>query len=254
MYKNLMVTAIIPARNEEVAISQVVRDLRDLLDDNGHPIIDTIVVCDNGSTDLTAEHAHAAGAKVIYEPVPGYGRACLAASKTLTDVDIILYVDGDRSLYVHQCTRLLEGIATGDDLAMGARTQGNIEHGALTAPQIFGNRLAVFLIEKIWQVSFSDLGPFRAIRYSSYRKINMQDMAYGWTIEMQVKAVQAGMQCNEYPVDSRCRLGVSKISGTFRGVMGAGIGILGMVLRLWWRERSKKTSPLPLADIDVDTR
>ena len=108
-----------------------------------------------------------------------------------------------------------------------------------------------FLIRKIWGVSFSDLGPFRAIRYSSYQKIHMRDLAYGWTIEMQVKAVQAGMQCNEYAIDSRCRLGVSKISGTVRGVIGAGVGILGMVFRLWWRERSRKNAAGPRPEINV---
>jgi glycosyltransferase involved in cell wall biosynthesis len=251
MYKNLKVGVIIPARNEELAISQVVSDLRDLLDDDGNRIIDTIVVCDNGSTDCTAEYARAAGALVAYEPTPGYGRACLTAASALPPVDVILYVDGDRSLFASQCIRLLDGIVNGDDLALGARTKGFIEPGALTTPQIFGNQLAVFLIRKIWRVGFSDLGPFRAIRYSSYQKIRMQDQAYGWTIEMQVKAVQAGMQCNEYPVDSRCRLGVSKISGTVRGVIGAGVGILGMVFRLWWRERSSKTTATPLPEIKI---
>lgn len=238
MYKGLKIGAIIPARNEELAISQVVTDLRDLIHDDGESVIDHIVVCDNGSNDMTAELAAMAGATVAYEAIPGYGRACLTAANALAEVDVILYVDGDRSLFASQCTRLLDGIANGDDLALGARTQGIIEPGALTTPQLFGNALAVFLIKHIWGPQFSDLGPFRAIRYSSYQKLAMQDQAYGWTIEMQIKAVQAGMQCNEYPVDSRCRLGVSKISGTVRGVMGAGIGILGMVWRLWWRQRS----------------
>ena len=242
MYKGHKVGVIVPARNEQLAISQVISDLRDLLNDDGQCCIDHIVVCDNGSNDKTAELAISAGATVVYESIPGYGRACLKAAEFLPAVDVILYVDGDRSLYASQCTRLLEGIINGDDLALGARTKGMIEPGALTTPQLFGNALAVFLIKQIWGLQFSDLGPFRAIRYSSYQKLAMQDQAYGWTIEMQIKAVQAGMQCNEYPVDSCCRLGVSKISGTLRGVMGAGIGILGMIWRLWWRERSK-TAP-----------
>jgi glycosyltransferase involved in cell wall biosynthesis len=248
MYKNLKVGVIIPARNEELAISQVVIDLRDLLDRDGHPIIDAIVVCDNGSTDKTANYATNAGAIVVYEPIPGYGRACLSAAKKLPSVDVILYVDGDRSLFASQCTRLLDGIAAGDDLALGARTKGTVEPGALTPPQIIGNRFAVFLVKWIWGYDFSDLGPFRAIRYSSYEKLAMEDLAYGWTIEMQVKAVQSGMVCNEYPVDSRCRLGVSKISGTVRGVIGAAFGILGMVLNLWWRERSKTSQHQALID------
>lgn len=253
MYKGLKIGVIIPARNEELAISQVVTDLRDLIHDDGENVIDHIVVSDNGSNDMTAELAAVAGATVAYEAIPGYGRACLTAANALAEVDVILYVDGDRSLFAAQCTRLLEGIANGDDLALGARTKGIIEPGALTTPQLFGNALAVFLIKHIWGPQFSDLGPFRAIRYSSYQKLAMQDQAYGWTIEMQIKAVQAGMQCNEYPVDSRCRLGVSKISGTFRGVIGAGVGILGMVLRLWWRERSVKPVVKPLADVDAIT-
>lgn len=251
MYKGLKIGVIIPARNEALAISQVVSDLRDLVHDDGKNVIDHIVVCDNGSNDMTAELAAVAGATVACEAIPGYGRACLTAANALAEVDVILYVDGDRSVFVAQCTRLLEGIANGDDLALGARTKGTIEPGALTTPQLFGNALAVFLIKYIWGPRFSDLGPFRAIRYSSYQKLAMQDQAYGWTIEMQIKAVQAGMQCNEYPVDSRCRLGVSKISGTFRGVIGAGIGILGMVWRLWWRQRSNMAQCETVLDLKI---
>jgi glycosyltransferase involved in cell wall biosynthesis len=251
MYKHLKVGVIIPARNEELAISQVVTDLRDLRDEKNLAVIDHIVVCDNGSTDSTADQARAAGATVVYEAIPGYGRACLRAAEALKDIDVILYVDGDRSLFASQSLRLLEGIASGDDLALGARTKGHIEPGALTTPQIFGNRFAVFLIKHLWGVHFSDLGPFRAIRYSSYKKLVMEDKAFGWTIEMQVKAVQAGMVCHEYAVDSRCRLGVSKISGTFSGVIGAGKGILGMVFNLWWRERVNAKRSAKLIKLDI---
>jgi len=237
MYLGLYITAIIPARDEEHAISEVVRGLGGTVDADGLSVFDRIVVCDNGSTDRTADIAAAAGATVVHEPRAGYGRACLRAVEDAGACDVLVFVDGDRSLYPAQALRLLDAISKGDDLAIGSRTQGNIESGALTLPQIFGNRLAVVLIALVWGYRYSDLGPFRAIRMEAYRTLRMQDPTYGWTVEMQVKALRCGLRVSECPVDSRVRLGYSKISGTLRGVVGAGVGILGMIFRQWMRDR-----------------
>jgi glycosyltransferase involved in cell wall biosynthesis len=242
MFQGLRVGVIIPARDEAPAITQVVAGLIALHDVAGLSVIDTIVVCDNGSTDGTSALASRAGAQVVSEPLPGYGRACLRAMDVLQQqsppVDVLLFVDGDRSVLPEQCLRLLTAIAQGADLALGARNLGRAEPGALTPPQIFGNAFAVFLVRLIWRARFSDLGPFRAIRMDAYRRLNMLDLSFGWTIEMQIKALQHGLRWIEVPVDTRVRLGKSKISGTVKGVIGAGIGILGMVVRLWWRERN----------------
>lgn len=240
MYRGLAITAIIPARDEAQAISEVVRGLGGVLNEVGAPVFDRIVVCDNGSKDDTADIAAASGAIVVGEPQAGYGRACLRAIKEAGDCDVLVFVDGDRSLYPQQAVRLLDAISSGDDMTIGSRTQGCIESGALTLPQLFGNRLAVVLIALLWGYRYSDLGPFRAIRMDAYRALGMQDPTYGWTVEMQVKALRHGFRVSERPVDSRVRLGASKISGTLRGVVGAGIGILGMIFRQWLRDRRER--------------
>ncbi len=237
MYQGLSITVIVPARDEAQAISEVVRGLGDILNDDASVVVDRIVVCDNGSIDGTGALAAEAGAIVVHEPQAGYGRACLRAIEHASDCDVLLFVDGDRSLYPQQMLRILDAIVDGDDMTIGSRTQGRIEPNGLTLPQRFGNRLAVFLIAIIWGYRYSDLGPFRAIRMDAYRALCMQDETYGWTVEMQVKALQHGFRVGERAVDTRARLGHSKISGTVRGVIGAGIGILGMIWRLWNRER-----------------
>lgn len=235
MYRGLRIGVVIPARDEALAIGGVVRGLLALWAD-GVPAIDALVVCDNGSSDGTGALAIAAGADVVTQGLPGYGRACLTALTALSEVDVVVFVDGDRSIVPEQLLRLLDAMA-GADLVIGARTLGRIEAGALTPPQRFGNALAVWLIRLCWGVRFADLGPFRAIRSSALASLQMRDETYGWTVEMQVKAMQRGLRVVEIPVDSRCRLGRSKISGTLRGVIGAGIGIISMIVRLKWRER-----------------
>jgi glycosyltransferase involved in cell wall biosynthesis len=247
MYHGLTIVAIIPARDEALAISEVVRGLGDIENSEGYPVFDRIVVCDNGSSDDTAMLAERAGALVTQEPEAGYGRACLRAIEHAGDCDVLVFVDGDRSLYPEQALRLLDGITSGDDMTIGSRTRGNIEPQALTPPQRFGNALAVFLIAAIWGYRYSDLGPFRAIKMDAYRTLQMQDETYGWTVEMQVKALRLGMRVGECPVDSRARLGYSKISGTVRGVFGAGIGILGMIWRLWHRDRREQSTAASIA-------
>lgn len=240
MYRGLTIVAIIPARDEALAISEVVRGLRDVVTAEGDPVFDRVVVCNNGSSDDTAALAERAGAMVTHEPQAGYGRACLRAIEQAGECDVLVFVDGDRSLYPEQAIGLLDGIVGGDDMTIGSRTRGKIEPQALTLPQRFGNALAVRLIAVLWGYRYSDLGPFRAIRTEAYRTLHMRDETYGWTVEMQVKALRLGMRVGERAVDSRVRLGQSKISGTVRGVFGAGVGILGMIWRLWRRDRAER--------------
>lgn len=229
--------AIIPARDEEQSIASVVSGLTQLRDDRGEPLVDLIVVCDNGSRDRTADLARRAGATVVHQPVAGYGLACLTAIDALHEVDCLLFVDGDNAFTAEQARPLLEAVERGADLAIGSRVLGTMAPGALTFPQQVGNRLASFLIRRLWGGEITDLGPFRAISYPAYRRLEMRDRRFGWTVEMQVKAFQRGMNVVELPVDTRRRLGRSKISGTLRGTVGAAVGILSMIARLWWRER-----------------
>ena len=237
VFQGLRIGVVIPARDEALAIAEVLNGLSGLGNADGTRVLDHICVCDNGSSDSTGQIAAELGAIVVRENRPGYGQACLSAIAGLPPVDVLLFVDGDRSVVPEQCLDLLHQIAQGHDLVLGARSLGHAEAGALTPPQLFGNKLAVFLIRWIWRVRFADLGPFRTIRWPAYLALNMCDQTFGWTVEMQIKAVQFGLRCKEVPVDTRVRLGHSKISGTVRGVIGAGFGILGMIWRLWQRER-----------------
>lgn len=213
---------VIPARNEEEAIGQVVQSV--LSQVNG------VIVADNGSTDATAELARLAGAKVVSVPEPGYGRACQAAIKAAGDYDILVFMDGDASDDPSDLQELLKPLIYGEaDLVIGSRILGDCDPGALTPQQRFGNTLACWLMSAIWGYRFTDLGPFRAIRRESYESLNMQAPTFGWTVEMQVRALKLGMRCAEIPVHYRARIGVSKISGTLRGVVLAGYYILGTI-------------------------
>jgi glycosyltransferase involved in cell wall biosynthesis len=247
MYKNLTVGAVIPAHDEEENIGAVVSSLLQLRTVKGSPIIDDLVVCDNASTDRTARLAQRAGARVAHEPIPGYGRACLTALEALQPVDAILFVDGDQAFDTAQSRDLLDAIAAGADLVIGSRALGRMEPGALSVPQIAGNRLASLLIRLLWRVRVSDLGPFRAVRSEALQNLDMCDTAYGWTVEMQVKAIQSRIRMIEIPVDTRRRrFGKSKVGGTVRGVIGAGVGILTMIFRLWIRGPAPiSTAPHP---------
>ncbi len=242
MVKQLHITAIIPALNEESAIGLVVTDLLALQDSNGNAMVDQVIVADNGSVDLTAMHAREAGAKVVSETRRGYGAACLAAINSITETDVVLFVDGDCSIRVSQTSRLLDAIAEGADMAIGSRCLGYIEPGAMSLPQHLGNGLIARIIALLWQAPVTDIGPFRAIRYPTLQKLAMQDRAYGWTVEMQVKALQQGLVVREIPVDCLVRVGRSKVSGTVRGVIGAACGMFGMIMRLWWQGRHAKKS------------
>jgi glycosyltransferase involved in cell wall biosynthesis len=247
MHQLLKVGVVIPARNEALAITEVVSELTKLVNPDGSKVIDHIVVCDNGSTDDTALLAQAQGAIIVKQAQAGYGIACLSAIAVMPEVDVLLFVDGDRSVHAEQSLRLLAGIAEGADLVLGARNLGQIEAGAMTVIQRFGNTFALRLVALIWGFRFHDLGPFRAIRRECYRSLAMQDEAFGWTMEMQIKAVQRGLRIREVAVDTRARLGLSKISGTLSGVIGAGLGILGKVWTLWRRERHAVAKALAIS-------
>lgn len=238
MLGNCHVTAIVPALNEELAIAKVISDLSQSKESiSGRNLIDQIVVCDNGSTDRTAEIAAELGAKVVFEAESGYGSACLAALKVMPEItDIVVFVDADQSVALTELPDLLKPLTAGADLVIGARTTALAETGSLTVPQRFGNWLASLLIRKLWQVPVTDLGPFRAITASSLRKLHMEDRRYGWTVEMQVKAIQNNLSIVEVPVSSLRRVGKSKISGTVRGVIGAGYGILSKIMKLYIRQ------------------
>ncbi len=217
-----VIKIVIPARNEEDAIGKVVASVI--------PHVDAVVVADNGSSDATAKVAIHAGAIVVSVPEPGYGRACLAAIKAAGEHDILVFMDGDASDDPNDLPRLLKPILSGDaDLVIGSRILGDCDPGSLTVQQRFGNTLACWLMHLFWGYRFTDLGPFRAIRRESYERLDMQAPTFGWTVEMQVRALKHGLRCAEVPVHYRARIGVSKISGTLRGVVLAGWYILGTI-------------------------
>lgn len=234
MYKNLRVGVVIPALDEDKNIGVVVGSLLELRSESeGDRLIDDLVVCDNGSTDATAAAAAQAGARVIAEPVRGYGMACLTAIRELREVDVTLFVDGDQSCHVEQSEDLLAAVAAGADLAIGSRVLGKMERGALSIPQLAGNHVASLMIRILWGHRITDLGPFRAIRTKALERIGMRDEAYGWTVEMQVKAIQHELRIAEVPVDTaRRRHGKSKVGGTLKGIIGASVGILSTILKL----------------------
>ena len=237
MFGGFRVGVVVPARDEQDNIGLVVRELLALRNAAGGPLIDDFVVCDNGSKDATGVRGREAGARVVRQDTPGYGIACLSALAALQPVEIVLFTDGDRSFVAAQALRLLQAIAAGADLAIGSRTLGRMAHGALSRPQILGNRLAAWLIWMLWRHEVTDLGPYRAIRTNALQRLGMRDRAYGWTLEMQVKAIQHGLKLAEVPVDTMPRrFGKSKVGGTLKGVVGAGWGILSMLFLLRWRQ------------------
>ncbi len=216
------ISVIIPALNEEKAISKVIADIPDWVDD--------IIVVDNGSTDKTGETASACGAIVVSEPVRGYGKACLRGIAELRDCNIVVFLDGDYSDYPCEMHLIVDPVLNGiADLALGSRTQGKSQKGALTPQQRIGNHLACFLMRLFWNVRYTDLGPFRAIRYDHLNALAMSDEGYGWTIEMQIKAALHNLAILETPVRYRARIGISKISGTLIGSVKAGIKILSLI-------------------------
>lgn len=218
------VSVIIPAFNEELAIGKVLGDIP--------RFVQQVLVVDNGSTDATAAVARQMGATVICEERRGYGQACLSGIARLEGADIVVFLDGDYSDHPDEMPSLIEPIVAGRaDMVIGSRTLGQRERGALLPQARFGNWLSTRLIRLFFAVSFTDLGPFRAIRYDALARLHMRDRDFGWTVEMQVKAARLGLRCCEVPVRYRRRIGNSKITGTLSGTLRAGHKILWTIFR-----------------------
>ena len=220
---------IIPALNEERSIGQVIADIP-------QDLVTEVVVVNNGSTDSTAHVASGCGATVINEERRGYGWACLAGMNYIKNSsympDIIVFLDGDYSDYPQEMKPLISSITEGGyDLVIGSRTLGERQRGALLPQALVGNYVATRLIKLLYRVDFTDLGPFRAIKYDKLLSLDMRDKTFGWTVEMQVKAAKKGLRCTEVPVSYRKRIGTSKVTGTIAGSVMAGVKIIWMIFR-----------------------
>ncbi|MBI3088168.1 MAG: glycosyltransferase family 2 protein [Candidatus Omnitrophica bacterium] len=224
----MKVAVIIPVYNEEQALPHVLREIP-------RTLVHEILVVDNGSTDGTFRAAQAAQVKVLFEPRRGYGRACQSGLRHVSpEADVVVFLDGDHSDYPEDLPALLAPLERHEaDLVIGSRVLGGAQPGSLTPQQRFGNRLACRLIALRFGRRFTDLGPFRAVRRASLPALALRDTAFGWNVEMQLKALKAGLRIVEVPVRYRPRIGRSKISGTMLGTLRAGLSILGMIARHW---------------------
>ena len=207
------ISVIIPAFNEEQAIGEVVRAVP-------FDRIHEIVVVDNGSTDDTARQAALAGARVVFESRPGYGSACLAGAKAAADADVLVFLDGDRS----DDPRQLEIVAAPvldnrADLVIGSRIKGTLEKGAMPLHGRLGNRFVVILLQRLYGVNITDIGSFRAVKSQTLFDLGMEQMTYGWPVEMVVKAARMGLRVQSVPIYYRRRVGKSKVTGTVRGTI-----------------------------------
>ena len=224
----MSVTVIIPALNEEETIADVVQNIP-------REIAGEIIVVDNGSADRTAERAREAGARVIAEQHRGYGRACAAGVGALgPDCQIVVFLDGDGSDCPELMSCLVEPIISGRyDFVIGSRTRGQRETGSLNFQQVFAGRIAGLLIQTLYRVRYTDMCPFRAIRFDALASLGMREETYGWNLEMQMRAARAGLRILEVPVTHRRRAGgKSKVSGTLRGTFLAGTRILATFVRI----------------------
>ena len=235
------IDVVIPALNEEESLPHVLADL---------PAVRHVYVVDNGSTDRTAMVAREQGAIVVSEPKRGYGAACLCGltaihRSTENGEDpplVVVFVDADYSDHPDKLSELVSPILNDDsDFVLGSRLLGKREPGAMPPQSVYGNKLACFLMRLLFRIRYTDLGPFRAIRYSSLQSLRMCDENYGWTIEMQIKAARARLRIDEIPVPYRKRIGTSKISGTIRGTIKAGSKILFTIGRYGFRRKSRAT-------------
>ncbi len=210
---NLKISVIIPAFNEEEAIGEVVGSVPE-------DQVDEIIVVDNGSTDDTARQASFAGARVIHESRPGYGSACLAGARAAADADILVFLDGDRSDDPQQLPSVVGPVlANGVDLVIGSRIHGHLEKGAMPIHGRLGNRLIVFLLRLLYQTNITDIGSFRAIKSQTLFDLKMEQMTYGWPVEMVVKAARQNLRIQSVPIHYRKRIGKSKVTGTVRGTI-----------------------------------
>lgn len=222
------IKVIIPAFNEEKAISKVILAIPS--------IVDEIIVVNNNSSDATEKVAKNAGATVLTELRSGYGYACLCGLDYIQSQenkpDIVVFLDGDYSDYPEELSQLVRPIINEDiDFVIGARVSHLREQGAMTLQQIFGNWLACFLMKLFFNATFTDLGPFRAIKYKKLLLLEMEDKTYGWTVEMQLKVLKQKMSYKEIPVRYKNRIGISKVSGTIKGTIMAGIKIIGWIFK-----------------------
>ncbi|TAG22131.1 MAG: glycosyltransferase family 2 protein [Cytophagia bacterium] len=224
----MKIAVIIPAHNEQGSIDKVINEIPN--------IVSEIIVVNNNSSDNTAAVAQKAGATVLFEPNAGYGYACLKGIEHLnqqsTKVDIVVFLDGDYSDYPEELTQIVAPIIERNvDFVIGARKKELRQAGSMTPQQIFGNWLATNLMRLLYQSKFSDLGPFRAIKYQKLQQLNMTDKTYGWTVEMQLKALRQKLTYEEVPLRYKKRIGTSKISGTIKGTVMAGIKIIGWIVK-----------------------
>ncbi|VXB28343.1 glycosyltransferase family 2 protein [Maribacter litoralis] len=222
------IKVIIPAFNEAHSIAHVINEIP--------KTVSEIIVVNNDSTDNTEANAKAAGATVLTETRKGYGYACLKGldyvSKKSKQPDIIVFIDGDYSDYPEELDKVVAPILENDiDFVVGAREKNLREEGSMTPQQVFGNWLATFLMRLFFGAKFTDLGPFRAIKYEKLKELNMEDKTYGWTVEMQLKVLKKKMTYTEVPVRYKRRIGISKVSGTVKGSIFAGIKILGWIFK-----------------------
>ena len=223
-----IIKVIIPAYNEEGSIGKVIREIPN--------IVDEIIVVNNGSTDETASVAKKAGATVLNESRKGYGFACLKGINYIENQDIkpeiVVFLDGDFSDYPEELINLVAPIIENDiDFVIGARVKHLREANSMTPQQIFGNWLATTLMKLIFNATFTDLGPFRAIKYQKLIELEMVDKTYGWTVEMQLKSIKRNLTYIEVPVKYKQRIGTSKVSGTVKGTIFAGFKILGWIFK-----------------------
>ena len=224
-----MISVVIPALNEEEPIAAVARDCLT----TGLPA--EVIVVDNGSTDRTAQRAREAGAKVISELTPGYGRACAAGVRALSpDCELVVFLDGDGSDCPEFMPQLVDPIRRGEqDFVIGSRTRGKREAGSMNFQQVFAGRIAGALLRVLYGVRYTDMCPFRAIRREALDRLGMKEQTYGWNLEMQMRAARARLRILEVPVNHRCRTGgESKVSGTFRGTFVAGARIIATLFRV----------------------
>lgn len=230
MQKQPIIDVLIPAYNEENSVGKVIQDIP--------KVVRHIVVVNNNSNDQTRTVAEDAGGIVLDEPQQGYGKACLTGISFIDSLDeapdVLVFLDADYSDFPQELALLIQPIIHEDfDMVIGSRAKGNREAGSMTIPQVFGNWLATTLMRYIYKVDYSDLGPFRAIKWSKLKELRMKDENYGWTIEMQIKAAKKGFKTTEVAVSYKKRIGYSKISGTFKGTVMAGYKILLTVFRYW---------------------